>query len=136
MNFDDARAAVAGRLKTGMDATYPAVPVVYENHTTVDLATQASPYVRLAIIFNDGAQASIELTPLARYRGAVYLAVYCKEGQGTKDVLQILGYLATLFKAVKFGGVQTHVGLPMPGAEMDGWYYEAVRVPFYFDDLP
>lgn len=136
MNFDDARIAISGRLKTGMDATYASVPVVYENHTAVDLATQASPYVRLAIVFNDGQQVSIESTPLARYRGAIYLAVYCKQGQGTKTALQILGYLAGLFKAVKFGGVQTYVGVPMPGVEMDGWYYEAVRLPFYFDDLP
>lgn len=136
MNFEDARLAVTGRLKTGMDATYPAVPVVYENRVKVDLATQASPYVRLALIFNDGEQASMEATPLARYRGAIYLAVYCKQGEGTKDALTILSYLAGLFKAVKFGGVQTYVGVPMPGAEMSGWYYEAVRIPFYFDDLP
>jgi len=136
VNFEDARAAIATRLDAGMTATYPAVPVVYENHTKVDLATQTAPYVRCDVVFNDGEQASIELTPLARYRGATYLAVYAKEGQGTKAVLQILAYLAGLFKSVKFSGVQSQVAVPMPGAEKDGWYYVAIRIPFWFDDLP
>lgn len=136
MTFDDARAAIVGRLKATLDASNPTTAVSYENRATVDLATQAAPFVACEVLFNDGEQASMELAPVVRYSGAIWLAVAVKEGEGTKTALVILGTLAAAFKTVSFGGVVAQAPRPMPGFRRDGWYYEPIRVPFYFDDIP
>jgi hypothetical protein len=136
VTFDDARAAVYTRLDAGMTATYPAVPVLYENRLTVDLAKQKSPFVACEIVYNDGSQASMELTPVVRYGGAIWLAVATKAGAGAKVGAGILGYLANRFKTITFSGVVCGAPVPMPGYTRDGAYWQTLRVPFHFDDIP
>ncbi len=137
MTFDDARAAIFARVKATMDASaYAATPVEYENRRTVDLSTQTAPFAACEIHFNDGEQTDMGLNPGTRYRGAIWLAVGMKQGEGTASALKILAVLANGFKNVSFGGVTCRAPRPVPGALRNGWYYETIRVPFYFDDRP
>lgn len=136
MTLDDARAAVAARLATAMTASYALVPVQYENLTQVDLAAQTKPFVSMEIIFNDGEQKSMGDKPVGRFSGAVWLGVWCKEGSGTKTALTLLSFLIQTFRAVSFGGVVCHMPVPVPAQTKLGWFVEAIRVPFYFDDIP
>lgn len=134
MDFEDARAAIYSRLDEGMNATYPGTLVVYENRLNVDLSTQTAPFVAAEIHWNDGRQIGMEASPAARYEGAIYLAVYVKEYEGAAAALALLGYLAGLFKAKSFGGVNTRIARPLPGRPDRGWYAYTLRVPFWFDD--
>lgn len=134
MNFEDARAAIYGRLATGMAATYPLVSVEYENRVVIDLARQVDPWISCEIVWSDGDQVSIEDVPMIRYHGAVYLASWVKEGGGTATPLAHLGYLAGLFKTVAFGGVNTQAPMPMPKLrQLAGWEGHPLRISFWFD---
>jgi hypothetical protein len=136
MKFDAARSAIYSRLDSAMNTNHPGVPVLYENRLNVDLALQSAPFVACEILFNDGEQVSMEISPVVRYRGSIWLAVAAKRGDGIKGQLTVLATLADTFKTVVFGGVTCHAPRPMPGFLKDGWYLESIRVPFYFNDTP
>lgn len=133
MNFEAARAAVYERLNTKMASAYASVPVRYENRLTVDFATLETIFVACELALSDGTLASLGSTPMVRYSGAIYLAVWEKEGAGTSQALGILDALAIEFKAVQFGGVNTKAPRPLPGQAQDGWYVLSLRIPFWFD---
>jgi len=134
MTFEDARAAIYGRLHTGWSANYAAVPVEYQNQDRIDMAIAAGPFLSCEILFNDGDQASIEEAPMTRYRGAIYLSSWVRAGGGAATGLGHTGYLAGLFKYKTFGGVNTLAPVPMPALRQDGWMGTPLRVPFWFDD--
>ena len=136
MNFDQARAAVFGRMNTVFEVANPTVPVQYENRLTVDLATQEVPFVVCELAFGDGEQVNLGLTPQVRYRGAIYLSVWAKEGEGSTTALGLLSALATDFKPQALGSLYLQAARPMPGRTAQGWYVLTLRVPFYFDDQP
>lgn len=133
MNFEVARAAIYARLSTLMSDSYSTVPVRYENRLTVDFDTLETIFVACEIAWSDGVQASLGSTPLVRYSGAVYLAVWEKEGAGTSQALGILDALAASFKLAQFGGVNTHAPRPLPGQDQLGWYVLGLRIPFWVD---
>jgi len=133
MNFADAQAAIYARLNTYWSAAHAGVPVDYENRFLVDLAAQQDPFIACDVLFNDGEQASIEADPMSRYRGAVYLAVWVREGSGTAAAFGFLSELGTLFATKAFGGLNTQAPRPLPGRRQAGWLVEVLRVPFWFD---
>jgi len=136
VKFENARSAIFSRLNTFMTATYPTVPALYENRFNVDLSTQRGPFVAAEITYVDGQQVSLELKPVVRYHAAVHLTVWVKEGTGSAEALGILAALADLFKTVTFSGVNARAPQPLPRRNTQGWAVYAVRVPFYFDDIP
>lgn len=136
MKFEDARAAIFARLNTYWAAAHPTIPVDYENRMQVDLATQVPPFITCELALNDGAQVSIEAAPVVRYAGAIYLAVWVREGGGSKQALELLGELSDQFKTTRFSGVTTQAPRPLPAQHKVGWLAYAVRVPFWFDDTP
>jgi len=135
MTFEDARAASYARLDGYWPAAHPTIPVQYENRLLVDVAERAEPYVTCAAVFNDSEQMSLGEDGPTRYYGALWLTVYVKENQGVKDSLGYLEELAQLFKRKIFSGVHTETPIPVPGVPRDGWYVQAVRVPFYFEQF-
>lgn len=135
MNFENARAAIYGRLTTAWNASHSTVPVLYENRLEVDLATRKDPFITCEIVYNDGQQVGIGAPVGARYSGAIWLSVWQPEHSGVTPGTTWLGELATLFKAVTFGGVNTRVPIPVPGRSQKGWDAHTLRVPFWFDDF-
>lgn len=133
MDFEDARAAIYGRLDTYMTASYAGTKVQYRNRNTVDLAKQTAPFVSLEIVWNDGEQVEMGPNPRGRMRGAAWLGVWVKEGQGVKVGGQIMSALTRLFKTVSFGGVTAMMPVPLPPADQKGWEAQRLRVPLYFD---
>jgi len=135
MTFEGARAAIYGRLNTIWAAANPTVPVRYENRLLVDLATETDPFLACEVLFNDGEQISLGITPAHRVEGAIYLAVWVKEDTGTAVPLGLIDGLFDLFKTTAFGGVNTRAPRPLPGHDHKGWYITTLRVPFWFDQL-
>jgi hypothetical protein len=134
VNFEDCRTAVYTRLDTYMTASQSTVKVDYENRHKIDLSTQVNPFVSCEIVWNDGEQVSMSDTPRARFRGAIWLGVWTKEGSGTKVSNQLLKSLTDLFRTKSFSGVTTMMPIPVPARPADGWYVQTLRVPLYFDD--
>lgn len=135
MTFEDARAAICGRLDNGMTTSHPATLVEYENRVQVDLAVQTAPYVSAELVYNDGDQVSMETNPGMRYSGSIWLGVHVKQGEGAAAATPFLQTLATLFKAKSFGGVVTRAPKPLPQRDHQGWVVYTLRIPFHFDDF-
>lgn len=135
MTFDDAVKAVYARLDAFVGASLSSLPVRYENRLEVDLAKETDPFLTCEVVFSAGSQVSLGHTPVARYSGAVWLSRWAKEDTGTVAGWADLALLSTHFKARDFSGVRTSVPIPIPSRAQDGWHVQAVRVPFYFDDL-
>jgi hypothetical protein len=133
MNFDDARAAIYGRLDTAWGASHPTMPVRYENRMAVDLDKEKSPFVACELLFTDGEQIELSANPGTRYQAAIYLSAWAKEDSGTSDSLKDLSELALLFGMKSFGGVNTRAARPLPGRVESGWYVLTLRVPFWID---
>jgi len=136
MTYEDARSAIYSRLNTAWSVQYPSVPVNYENRNNVDLATQQTPFISCEVIFTTGEQVSIEITPVVRTQGVIYVAAYIKDFDGVAVPNAHLQYLKTLFETKSFGGVNTRAAQPMPGDSFKAWYRKALRIPFWFDAIP
>jgi hypothetical protein len=136
MNFESARAAIHGRLETYMNASYAGTKVQYTNREMIDFATHKAPFVACDILWVDGQQASMEFEPIVRRLGAVWFHVGVKMGAGTAGALSMLSAITKQFEIQSFGGLVTQAGQPLGGFERNGWWYERVRVPFYFDEFP
>jgi hypothetical protein len=136
MNFESARAAIHGRLESYMNTNYAGTKVQYTNREMIDFATQKLPFVTCDIVWVDGQQASMEFNPVVRRLGAVWFHVGVKLGAGTSVALSMLYAITKQFEIQTYGGVVAQAGQPMQGFERKGWWYERVRVPFYFDEIP
>lgn len=133
MNFEAARAAIAGRLSTLWTALQPNVPVDYENRALVDLARQTGPFIACDVVFGNGEQKTLGLSPVVRYSGNISLEVWVKQGTGTATAFAYLEQLAAMFKTTYFGGVYTAAPRPIPAREQADWCVHTILVPFYFD---
>jgi hypothetical protein len=132
--FDAARQAAYERLNAYWDDNHPGVPIAWGNQVTVDMAQQVTPFIAIEIVWNDGAQATIEDTPIVRYSGAIHFGVYTKAGTGRTAAFGWMGELANLFKTDSFGGIITYAPKPMPCREWKGWVVDVLRVPFATHD--
>jgi hypothetical protein len=132
--YVEARDLLVSHLHTNWGGTYPTVPVFYENTTSVDLDSVGDAFLRAEISFEYAQQASMERTPITRVNGRFLFALLTKEGLGTRTVLGYIDYLTTLFKHRTLGGVQTATPTPMRSTLRDGWYYQELAVPFWFDN--
>jgi hypothetical protein len=133
--FDAAWTAIRGRLNTYWTANHAAVPIMWENRISLDLAAQTDPFLGCDVVWNDGWQASIEAVPIDRYAGAIHLSIWVKEGGGGLVANQWMGELASLFKHKLFDGVISGAPQPTPARTYEGWRIYVLRIPFKTDDL-
>lgn len=135
MKPNEARAAIYSALNTVMADAHPGIPVLYENRLNVDLNLQTEPFVACELVWNDGSQIGMGDTPGKRYMGAIWLATANKQGEGTAELLAVMTTLSDAFGIKTVGGVTCQAPRPLPGYLKDGWYFQPVRIPFYFDDM-
>jgi hypothetical protein len=131
VNYVTARDTLITHLHNNWSATYPAIPVYYEN-LAVDPDAAPSVFLTAELSFDDADQMSIELAPLTRVFGHLCLTVLSKEGQGTRVGLGYADFLINLFKFQNLSGVL--VGTPTLGHKETraGWHYQDVLIPFRF----
>lgn len=127
--------AIVSRLNTGWGATYPSVPVFYDNGPGVDVDQAGGSFLICQVKQSAAEQVSLELDPVYRRRGFVSLTVFVKQYTGRNVTLGYLDYLTSLFKFASFGGVRTSVPKPGHKETHDGWYSEELRVPFWVDSI-
>lgn len=133
--YTQARDLLVAELNTAWAATYPSVPIFYENTLSVDLDTVGDMFVKVSIDFEDAFQSDIDLDPVPGHQveGAMTLTMFLKEGRGSRSVYQVFDFVAnnlTLRPLVN----SVHLGVPSPGRKMskDGWVTHEFFVPFSF----
>jgi hypothetical protein len=133
MNYENIRAAFVSRAATACAATYPTMPLFFDNGPEPDLDNLAGPFVRVSVQFRSAEQINISPTPDDRTRGFVVLTCYVRDFTGTTAILPIVTFLNDLFKHLNLSGLKTTTPLPMPDLTYQGWYAMTLRVPFYVD---
>ena len=130
MTYVDARAAIIGYFHPAITAGYPTTKVFYENTTQIDLDSVGSSFIQVSIDFQDSIRQGIDASPYSKTWGVLTLRVFQKEGQGTKETLQMFDWLTALLKYRKLGDVT--LDCPHPGKKIsrDGWSSADLLVGF------
>lgn len=132
--YVEARDALVTHLNTGF-ATYPTMPVFWENTKQVDLASVVSPFVRVEINFTDCVDLTMNDIPIDEDTGEVSISILYKEGEGTRAGLALWDFLKPYMKHKSLSGVKTYTPHPGRKQESAGWVLTELVVPFSFNSL-
>lgn len=131
--YVQARDALVSHFHTGWSTAYPSIPAFYENAQSIDLDNHTAGFVKFDIDYEASFQASMEQVPITRVQGHVYITLATLEGTGTRTLAGYLDTLTTLMKYQSLSGVQTGAPSPMRSELSEGWYFQELAVPFWFD---
>lgn len=130
MNLTQARDALIARLKTYWDTNHAAIPVVYDN-TPFDPDRLGNQFIECEVAFVQAKQIDLGAAPATRIAGFLYLTVYTKQGQGSRDALTLLDELSVLFSRVSLGNLQLETATPAGTSVNRGWFCTELKVPFW-----
>lgn len=127
-----ARDAIVAYFHPAWTATYPMVPVYYENTVRIDLDTVGQAFVSVSIDFTDSLREGIDPSPITGSYGEVTFRLFAKDGVGVRDTLGRSNYIREMIKYRELSGVT--LDCPRPGRKQarDGWTSFDLIVPFRF----
>lgn len=130
------RDALIALVVPSFNVAYPAVKLVTDN-APFDWNAPPERFVEFEIKTYSGSQIGMQVDPRTRYRGFIYVTVYCRTGLGSKPALELLDWFtATLaYQIVSVTGMRLTLEEPDPGQSQNskGWYTESLKVSFYAD---
>lgn len=132
ITYVQARDAVISHLHINWSASYPSVPVFYENLESIDLDSVGPAFLKAELEFHDAEQASIETAPTTRVRGLLHIAIMARAGTGTRTGMSYYDFLFWLFKHRNLSGVQVETPTPGHRETHDGWHMQQISIPFSF----
>lgn len=135
MKLEAARAAAYTALNTVAATINPVPPIDWDNRILVDHSTQTAPYLAVDFLVATGIQKSLGQTKVVRYIGRLVILICVKEGTGTAVALSMADTLAAGLQMTSFSGLMTEAAMPDRSFTEDGWYYQPLQVPFWFDDI-
>ena len=130
--YVQARDAIIGYFHPAITAAYPSAKVFYENTVSVDLDSVGSSFIQASIDFQDSLRQGVDASPYSRTYGVFTLRVFQKEGQGTKESLQMFDWLTAALKYRKLGEVELECPRPDKKVSRDGWQSFDLVVEFSF----
>lgn len=130
MTTEAFRSAVNGAVQAWGAASFPSVPILYENGPTPDEASIGPIWVDLEIRWYGGSIASVGITPTMRQTGAISACVYYKRATGTALSDQIIDSLCTLLQGQRLGGAVLWAPQRTVPAHYLGWYKTGMLLPF------
>lgn len=133
MNLTTARDTLVTHLHNSISVSHPTLKVFYDNTGPIDLATAGDLFLMVELRFDSARQITIEVAPMHRTWGSLFLTLFVKEGQGYRNVLVLADELITLFKMQDLSGLITRVPEALRHETHDGWTSQEVMVPFWFD---
>ena len=119
--YVDARAAIVGYFHPAITVAYPSIKVFYENTVQIDLDTVGTSFIQASVDFQDSVRQGVDASPFSRTYGVFTLRVFQKDGQGTKESLQMFDWLTSLLKYRKLGEVELECPRPGKKISRDGW---------------
>lgn len=132
MTTEAFRSAVQGAIKDWGAASFPAVPIFYENGPIPDQASVGLIWVDVELRWYGGTIASVGIIPTMRQTGAVSVSVYFKEAAGTQQPDQICDSLGALLQARRLGGAVLWAPQRTVPTHLLGWYKTGILVPFTY----
>lgn len=123
---------------TELASTFTAytLKVEFSNGAKVNTSLQTDPYLRAWIVYQDGQQVNLSLTPDYRLMGTLVLEACVKEGSGTKAANQLLEHFyPAIHMKDTFPPIRTLAARFASKPTSDGWAAEAAIIPFWADSI-
>lgn len=115
-------------------AAWVAYPLLvdYENREDVDLSKVTEAYLAVDIVYREGQQLSLGVSPLVADRGQIMLMAGAKVGTGTAKQMKLLDHFRPYLQLRdNLGEVRTHAAQIYPGRLARGFYYIPMVVGFW-----
>lgn len=129
--------AIVGTIETRRAAwTAYTLAVEYDNRILVDLKTQTNPFLDARVIFMDGEQVDLGVSPRSRMFGQLHLSAVVREGAGWKQPRELLDFFVPSLSLITLNGVRMQGARPSKQHPHLGWVYYPVLIPFEADTLP
>ena len=134
---ESVRLALVGKVQA-LAATFTAYPleVEYANGIKVNTALQKNPYLKAWIVYQDGQQVNLSMTPDHRLIGTIVLEACVKEGSGTKAANALLEHFyPAIHMKDTIPPLRTLAARFSSKPASDGWAAEAAIIPFWADSI-
>lgn len=132
---ESVRTALVSKVETlkGSFTAYP-LKVEYANGVEVNTALQTHPYLKVWIVYQDGAQVNLASSPDYRLIGTIVVEACVKQGSGTKVANELLAHFYTaLHMKDTIPPLRTLAARFSSKPPADGWATEAALIPFWAD---
>lgn len=131
--FEDVRAAVVSAVNSAFAIAHPDVAIVFDNGP-FDWNDPPTPFVEFEVEWQDSDQINLAVAPKTRFRGQVNVTVYSKQGTGTKQALELLGWFSTQLAYAQLGRARLQHATMDPSPEQGkGWVRQSLCVGFHCD---
>jgi hypothetical protein len=130
--FQAIRDSIVGLVSSAYPAAYPAVPIYYDNQQ-IDMNNLPEQFVTFEIQFYDGNQIGASATPKTRVSGYAYVNLFTRQGLGSRAGLGILDWFSATLGYKSPGTVRLQAPQPDAASQLDGWFSQELKVPFYAD---
>lgn len=123
---------------TALAATFPdySLKVEFSNGVKVNTALQTDPYLKAWIVYQDGQQVNLSMTPDYRLMGTLVLEACIKEGSGTKAANRLLEHFyPAIHMKDTMAPIRTLAARFSSKPASDGWAAEAAIIPFWADSI-
>lgn len=136
MSFELARVDVEAAVQAGLAAwAGPALPLVFQNRTTLDVDRQTNPYLCVDIHFMDGEQLSMGSPAVLADYGQVHLVVHAPAKSGLLASARILDHFRRYIELKAFVTIRTRAAKGASVYTKDGWQCLPLIVPFWYHRL-
>ncbi len=127
------RAGVVSELLAWRAAQAATTDVVYENGPVKGELEISSPWVDMEVRFYSASEVTVGDRPIGRHSGAVALAVYTRDGDGTGAADDLVDSLIEHFRSRRIGGGVLRFPQRLTPSDGKGWHKVGVLIPFTLD---
>lgn len=130
----DARDEIAKKVDQVWKAKYPDVKYFTENLAEPNL-DELQTFMSYRINMMDSKQIAISPYPIDRTYGNIEFYFGSRKGTGTRSLLAMRDYVKSSLKAKSLSSLKTLIPRPGSPNSGNGWHFETLYVPFYFDGM-
>ena len=124
------RATVFAEVQAWAAASYPTLPVLYENGPTPDEDRIGPIWLDIELRWYGGSVASIGVPVRTRYTGAISAMCFCRTGEGTDEPDSIIDSLGGYLQARRLGAGVLEAPQRSVPTHLRGWFKIGMFLPF------
>lgn len=133
MNTKEFRAAIFGAIETWGAASFPTLPVIYENGPVPDEDKIGPVWLDMEIRWYGAQPMSVGNVVTGRHSGVISANVFSRDATGTGVSDDIIDSLETLLKTRRFGSAIVKFPQRTVATNLKGWYKSGLLFPFTLD---
>lgn len=133
MSTKEFRAAINGEFMAWGLASFPSLPIVYENGPVPDQDKIGPIWLDTSIRWYSANPMSVGQLVITRHTGAVSANVFCRDAAGTGEIDDIIDSLSVMLGTRRVGSAILKSPRRTVGGSALGWYRLGLLSPFTLD---